>query len=349
MQTFALLNMKNRRITLKDLAKDLKLSASTISRALDDHPAISEATKIIVQKKADEMGFIPNSIASSFRTKKTKSIGIIVPKIEDHFHSLIISGIVDFAYKNGYNVSIFQSKDSLKREKEIVNILQNRMVDGVIACLSVQTKTSNHFKTFEKLGVPLVFYDRVPSDFEANKIIIKDFESAFTATEHLIKTGCKSLGHVAGNQKKEVFKARLEGFKAALIKHQLPIHEYYIMYTTNLDYDEGVICANKYLDLPELPDGIFCANDFTAVSLIQVFKKMEIKIPHEIAIIGFGNDPISKVIEPHLTTIDDCAFQIGKSSAKLIIKQIDDQNEVLNSETITIQTQLIVRESTNGS
>lgn len=346
MQTFVPIFMKNRRITLKDLAKDLNLSASTISRALDNHPAISMATKKIVQKKAEELGFIPNSIASSFRTKKTKSIGIIVPRIDIHFHSLVISGIEDFAYKNGYNVTIFQSKDSIKREKEIVKILQNRMVDGVIACLSIETKKCDHFKKFEKLGVPLVFYDRVPTDFDANKIIINDYESAFTATEHLINSGCKRLGHVAGNQKTNIFKSRLEGFKAALNKHNLPINEDFILQTAHLTYDEGVICAMNYLELPELPDGIFCANDYTAVSLIQVFRKAEIKIPQQVAIVGFSNYPISKIIEPHLTTINDCAFQMGESSAKLLIRQIEDKDESVNSETITIRTELIVRAST---
>ena len=341
--------MKNRRITLKDLAKDLNLSASTISRALDNHPAISTATKKKVQKKAEELGFIPNSIASSFRTKKTKSIGIIVPRIDIHFHSLVISGIEDFAYKNGYNVTIFQSKDSLKREKEIVKILQNRMVDGVIACLSIETKKCDHFKKFDKLGVPLVFYDRVPTDFDANKIIINDFDSAFTATEHLIASGCQRLGHVAGNQKTDIFKARLEGFKAALTKHNLPVNDDFILHTTHLGYDEGVICANNYLELPELPDGIFCANDYTAVSLIQVFRKANIKIPEQVAIVGFSNYPISKVIEPHLTTINDCAFQMGESSAKLLMRQMEDKDDLVNSETITIKTELIVRESTNRS
>ena len=341
--------MKNRRITLKDLAKDLNLSASTISRALDNHPAISTATKKKVQKKAEELGFIPNSIASSFRTKKTKSIGIIVPRIDIHFHSLVISGIEDFAYKNGYNVTIFQSKDSLKREKEIVKILQNRMVDGVISCLSIETKKCDHFKKFDKLGVPLVFYDRVPTDFDANKIIINDFDSAFTATEHLIASGCQRLGHVAGNQKTDIFKARLEGFKAALTKHNLPVNDDFILHTTHLGYDEGVICANNYLELPALPDGIFCANDYTAVSLIQVFRKANIKIPEQVAIVGFSNYPISKVIEPHLTTINDCAFQMGESSAKLLMRQMEDKDDLVNSETITIKTELIVRESTNRS
>ena len=349
MQTFVCFIMKNRRITLKDLAKDLNLSASTISRALDNHPAISDATKKKVQRKAEELGFIPNSIASSFRTKKTKSIGIIVPRIDIHFHSLVISGIEDFAYKNGYNVTIFQSKDSLKREKEIAKILQNRMVDGIIICLSIETEKCDHFKKFDKLGVPMVFYDRVPTDFDANKIVINDFESAFTATEHLIKKGCKRIGHIAGSQKTDIFKARLEGFKAALQKYKLPINQDLILYTKHLGYEEGVICAKKYLEFSELPDGVFCANDYTAVSVIQIFRKHGIRIPQDVAIVGFSNYPISKIIEPNLTTINDCAFQMGESSAKLLIRHIEDKDEFINSESITLRTNLIVRESTQLS
>ncbi|WP_299670413.1 LacI family DNA-binding transcriptional regulator [uncultured Polaribacter sp.] len=336
--------MKNR-ITLKDLAKDLNLSPSTISRALGNHPAISDATKKRVQKKADTLGFTPNSIASSFRMKKTRSLGIIVPRIDIHFHSLVISGIEDYAYKNNYNVTIFQSKNSLKREKEITKILQTRMVDGVIGCLSIETKSCDHFKKFDKLGVPLVFYDRVPTDFDANKIVINDFESAYTATKHLIKSGCKRIGHIAGNQTTTIFNARLEGYKAALKKYKLPIDEALIMHTNNLSYDEGVNCAKKYLALPELPDGIFCANDYTAVSVIQVFRKGGINIPQQVAIVGFSNYPISRIIEPNLTTINDRAFQMGEASTKLLIRKIEDDNDIIDSEIITLKTELIIRES----
>ncbi|WP_339886077.1 LacI family DNA-binding transcriptional regulator [Polaribacter vadi] len=336
--------MKNR-VTLKDLAKELKLSPSTISRAIGGHPAISDATKKRVKKKAEELGFTPNSIAASFRNKKTRSIGIIVPRIDIHFHSLVISGIEDFAYKNDYNVTIFQSKDSLKREKEITKILQTRMVDGIIGCLSIETENCDHFKKFNKLGVPLVFYDRVPTDFDANKIVINDFESAYTATKHLIKSGCKKIGHIAGSQKTSIFKARLEGYKAALKKYKIPLDESLIMYTKNLSYDEGVSSAKKYLNLPELPDGIFCANDYSAVSVIQVFRKANIKIPEQVAIVGFSNYPISRIIEPNLTTINDRAFQMGESSTKLLIRKIEDENDIIDSEIITLKTELIVRES----
>lgn len=337
--------MKNTRITLKDLAKDLNLSPSTISRALQNHPAISDSTKKRVQKMAEDLGFTPNSIASSFRKKKTQSIGVIVPRIDIHFHSLVISGIEEFAYNNGYNVTIFQSKDSLKREKEIVKTLQNKMVDGVIVCLGIETKTSEHFKKIIKLGIPLVFYDRVPTDFDANKIIINDFESAYLATEHLIKNGCKRIGHISGCQTTHIFKARLDGYKAALKHYKLPIEDSLILFTNNLSYEEGAHCAETYLKSEKLPDGIFCANDYTAVSVIQVFRKAEIKIPEDVAIVGFSNYPISKIIEPHLTTINDRAFQMGEAATKLLIRQIEEKDNFITSETITLKTELMVRES----
>ena len=337
--------MKKSRITLKDLAKELNLAPSTISRALGDHPAISEATKTRVKEKAEELAFIPNSIASSFRKKKTRSIGVVVPRIDVHFHSLVISGIEEYAYKKGYNVTIFQSKDSLTREKEITKILQNNMVEGVIACLAIETKRSDHFKNLKKIGIPLVFYDRVPSDFESNKIVINDFGAAFQATEHLINIGCKNIGHIAGPQTTGIFKARLEGYKAALKKNGLPFHSGLIKYANNLSYEEGVSCAKDFLKYKEPLDGIFCANDYTAISVIQVFQKAGYKIPDDLSIIGFSNYPISRIIEPNLTTINDRAFEMGQAAAKLIIRQIEDEEVLIDSETQSIKTELIIRES----
>ncbi|MDN3593435.1 LacI family DNA-binding transcriptional regulator [Zunongwangia endophytica] len=337
--------MKRSQITLKDLAKELDLSASTISRALGNHPAISEATTKLVQKKAEELGFTPNSIASSFRKKKTQSIGIIVPRIDIYFHSLVISGIEDYAYKKGYNVSIFQSKDSLKREQEITKILQNKMVEGLIVCLTIETDTYDHFKKFKRLGIPLVFYDRVPKDQDVNSIIINDFEASYKATEHLIEKGCKRIAHIAGNQFTPIFKARYEGYKAALQKHHIKQDPNLIGFTKNLNYEEGVLQAKHFLQQASIPDGIFCANDYTAVSALQVFKKAGIDIPEDTAIIGFSNYPISQVIEPHITTVNDRAFTMGKEAAKLCIRLIEDEQESVK-ETISIQTELIIREST---
>lgn len=338
--------MKKTRITLKDLAAELKLAPSTISRALDNHPAISKATKKRVQEKADELGFVPNSIASSFRKKRTKSIGVIVPRIDVHFHSLAISGMEEHAYSKGYNVTIFQSNNLLEREEEIAKILQNKMVEGIIACIAVETENYHHFKKFQKLGVPVVFYDRVPSNFDANKIVINDFESAFKATEHLIKMGCKRIGHIAGNQSTNIFKRRVEGYKAALDQYNLCTDDELISYTKELNYEEGIEASKYFLQLSEQPDGIFCANDYTAVSAIQVFQKNHIKVPDDIAIVGFSNYPISKVIEPHITTINDQAFLMGCTAAKLLIRIIEDEDDFsTNTQSITLKTELIVRES----
>lgn len=338
--------MRKSRITLKDIANELNLSASTISRALGNHPGISDSTTKKVQQKAEQLGFTPNSIASSFRKKKTRSIGVVAPRIDIHFHSLVISGIEDYAYKNGYNVTIFQSRDSVKREIEIAKTLQNRMVDGIVGCLAIETKKSDHFKKLNKLGVPLVFYDRVPSDFETNKIVINDYESAFRATEHLIKIGCKNIGHIAGPQTTGIFQDRLEGYKAALKKYDLNIKSDLIKYTKDLSYAEGISCANDYLKAGIPVDGIFCANDYTAISVIQVFKKAGYSIPDDLSIIGFSNYPISKIIEPNLTTINDRAFEMGQAAAKLLIRQIEDEDSLICSETLIIKTELIIREST---
>src|SRR5690606_23610944 len=338
--------MSKSRITIKDLAKELNLVPSTISRALNDHPGISEKTKEEVKKRAKELGYTRNSIASNFRSKTTLSIGIIIPRIDIHFHSLVISGIEDMAYKKGYNVTIFQSKNLLEREVDIARILKARMVDGSIVCLGLQTKDFEHFK---KLNIPTVFYDRVPEDYQVSKIIINDYESAFNATEHLISKGCKRIAHIAGNPDTPIFKARLEGYRAALSKHNLPTDSNLVEYTNELSYEEGVKCAKKLLKLKVKPDGIFCANDYTAVSTIQVFKKAQYQIPNDIAVVGFSNYPISKIVEPSLTTVNDRAFEMGQAAAKLLIRQIEEDSEIISSETIVLKTDLIVRDSTQRS
>ncbi|PKA97497.1 LacI family transcriptional regulator [Flavobacteriaceae bacterium MAR_2009_75] len=339
--------MSNSRITLKDLAKELGLSPSTISRAIAGHPAISNATKLKVQRKAEELGFAPNTIAASFRKKRTYSIGIIVPKLEVHFHSLVISGIEDLAYSRGYNVTIFQSKDSFEREKEITKILQNRLVEGIIVCISNETKNYSHFKKFIKLGVPIIFYDRVPSELKANKIIIDDFGSAFRATEHLIEQGCQRIAHIAGHQNTSIFKDRFEGYKSALKAHKIAFDPNLVFETKSLTYEEGAASAKKLIALKNKPDGLFCSNDYTAISAIQVFQKANYKVPEQIAVVGFSNYPISRVIEPNLTTINDRAFQMGEAATNLLIRQIEDKDNPIDFETITLKTNLIIRESSS--
>ncbi|AWW28875.1 LacI family transcriptional regulator [Echinicola strongylocentroti] len=339
--------MIKRRITLKDLSKELDLAVSTISRALDDHPGISPETKERVKLKADELGFTRNSIASSFRKSKTLTIGVIAPQIDIHFHSLVISGIEEYAYKAGYNVTIFQSRNSFKREKKITETLQNNMFAGVIICQGAETRGIDHFKKLKKMKMPLVFYDRVPTGFEANKVIINDFESSLRATEHLIEKGCKNIAHIGGPQTTGIFKSRYEGFRKALENHHLEVSSSLIHFTKGLTYDEGLSAAKELLSQPVKPDGIFCSNDYTAVSAIQVFQKNGFKVPDQVAVVGFSNYPISKIIEPNLSSVNDRAFEMGQAAAKLLIRQIEDEEDVIESEIVTLKTELIIRESSS--
>jgi LacI family transcriptional regulator len=338
--------MPGARVTIKDLAKRMNLSVSTISRALHNHPSIGAETTKEVWKLAKQLGYFPNSVASNLRRRKTNMIGVIVPRIDITFHSYVISGVEEVAYKLGYNVTIYQSRDSLEREIAITSILQTNMVAGIIACLALETRNCNHFSRFNSLKVPLVFYDRVSNDLEASKVIIDDFDAASRVTQHLIDTGCRKIAHIAGCQTTSIFASRLEGYKAALIRNNLSYDPALVYCTSNLTYEEGAKGARKLLKLPELPDGIFCANDYTAIGAIQAIKKANLKIPDDIAVAGFSNYPVSTIIEPALTTIDDRAFEMGKTAARMLIRQIEERDANIASETIVIKTDLIVREST---
>jgi len=323
----------------------MNLSVSTISRALHNHYSIGKKTTQAVQKLAKELGYFPNSVASNLRKNTTSHIGVIVPRIDIHFHSRAISGIEEIAYKKGYAVTIYQSKNSLEREISIVNILQKNMVDGVIICLGLETNDCSHLNRFKDSNTPIVFFDRVPDDFDASKVIINDFDTAFKATEHLIKSGRKRIAHIAGSQNTNIFKKRLEGYKAALSKYEIPIEPSLIKYTRGLSYEEGTTCATSLLSGKKIPDAIFCANDYTAISAIQVFIEAGFSVPNDIAVVGFSNYPISKIIKPTLTTIDDRAFEMGQTAAKLLIRQLNEKDQFIASETIVLKTDLIIRES----
>jgi LacI family transcriptional regulator len=337
--------MTDSRVTIKDLAEHLKLSASTISRALNHHPSISAKTTQAVWDLASQLGYFPNNVASNLRKQKSNMIGVIAPRIDIYFHSRVISGIEEVAYKKGYNLSIYQSMDSFEREVEITRIIRTNMVAGVIACLAIETINTDHFNDFNHFKIPLVLYDRVGTDLTASKVIIDDFNAAFKATDHLIKSGCRRIAHIAGCQTTGIFQLRLEGYKTALLKSGISYDSDLVCYAEELNFNEGARCAKKLIKLSDRPDGIFCANDYTAIGAIQEIKKSGLSIPNDIAVVGFSNYPVSTIIEPSLTTIDDRALDMGKAATKLLIRQIEERNAFIDSETIVIKTDLIVRDS----
>lgn len=328
------------------MAERLNVSPSTISRALQNHPSIGKKMTAEVHKMAKKLGYYPNSVASNLRRNKTNLIGVIIPRIDRHFQSLAIAGIEEVASKAGYYVIIFQSNNSYQREKENARMLLASQADGIIACLAMETNHYEHLAVFKENNIPLVFFDRVCSEIETHKVIIDDFGAAFKATEHLIAVGCKRITHIAGNQHMTIFRDRLKGYQEALIKNNMAVGEELICYTEDLSVAEGEKATAKFLRMRDRPDGIFCANDTSAIAAIQTIKKTGLRVPENIAVVGFSNTPSSLIIDPALTTIDDHAFEMGQAAARLVIRQIEDPQENIASETVVIRNDLIIRGST---
>lgn len=336
--------MADDKITIHDIAKLLDIDSSTVSRALNDSPRVTEKTKNKVLAKALELGYQRNYLASNLRRNKTNTIGVIVPRISRHFFSSAIAGIEETAYNLGYNVIICQSLEQLEREQIIVNTLLSNRVDGVLASISMETENYEHFQGLKQNRIPMVFFDRHCNIPETSSVLIDDFKAGFDATEHLIQKGCTTIAHFAGPHNLEIYKNRYEGYKAALFKYQLTFSED-LVFTSRLMEQDGIHNVEKLLSLPLKVDGIFSANDVAAISAMQQLKKEGIHVPHDIAVVGFSNETISAVIEPSLTTMNQSGFEIGKTATELLISQINHGDKELINENVIIQASLIERDS----
>jgi len=330
--------------TIHDIAKRLNFSASTISRALNNNPNISEASRKLIKKTAEEMGYRPNILAASFRTKRTNTIGVVVPLINRHFFSSVISGIEDVAYKRGFTVTISQSKDDFEKEYKITQTLFSNRVDGLILSIGMNTTDFSHLKLFTDRNIPLVFFDRVVDEIEAHKIVIDDFGGGYRATKHLIKQGAKKVAHIGGPLNLKIYKNRQDGFLKAIKESGLEIEKSLII-NNSLTRADGTLAIKKLLQNKQIPDAIFCANDTTALSVIIFLKEKGIAVPKDILVVGFSNEPFSEVVTPAISTVKQPGFLMGEKAANLIIHQINNKDIKPNFETIIMPTELIIRES----
>ncbi|WP_372747090.1 LacI family DNA-binding transcriptional regulator, partial [Lutibacter sp.] len=294
-----------------------------------------------ILKKASELGYQRNSLASKLRTNKTSTIGVIVPRISRHFFSTVISGIEETAYEAGYDVIICQSLEDIKREKKLVETLLSNRVDGILISVSMQTVDADYLKTND---IPLIFFDRPYNVSESTNVIIDDYKASFEATEHLILGGCKNIAHFSGPQELELYRRRKRGYVDALLKYHLELKSEYIIESKLMKVD-GEENAKKLLKLPKV-DGVFSANDTAAISAILFLKKQGVKIPEDIAFVGFSNEPISSVIEPSLTTINQRDFEMGKVAASLLFEQIENHGSRQKVQTEMLNPELIIRKST---
>ncbi len=336
---------KKKEVTIYDLARQLNYSPSTISRALNNHKSIGQKTIKEIQKVAGEMGYRPNSIAASLRSNKSKTIGIIVARINSPFMSTLISGVEFSAKKAGYNVIISQSNESYENEVRNAKALYDSRVGGLIVSLAMETKNIDHFKQFTENNIPVVFVDRVPQNFSSYRVIIDNYTAGFRATQHLIDQGCTRIAHFAGSKYINVYNLRMKGYQDALEQNGLQVDKNLIKNLKTLSLEEGKATTEELLNSSLPPDGIFSSNDIAAIGAVLTARERGVKIPDELAIIGFNDDPVASIIQPSLSSVSHPARRMGELSTQRILEHSTQNLQSGVSEISMLDTEIIVRES----
>lgn len=331
-------------MTIYDIAKRLNCSPATVSRALNDHPAIKLNTKDIVTSMAREMGYRSNTFASNLRRQRTNTIGVIVPRLNSNFVSCVLAGMEKVANESGYNLIISQSLESVTKEKANAQTMFNSRVDGLLVSVAYDTESMEHFNDFINKGIPVLFFDRVIANDQSTSIVIDNAKAGYEATAHLLKLGRKRIMHVTGNLKRNVYTDRLRGYKRALAEYSIPFDERLVS-VTDLSQEVGIEVAKRITSMQERPDGLFVTNDLCAVSCMTTLKQAGFQIPDDIAIIGFNNDPVSQVVEPALTTIHYPGREMGEIAAKSLINHLNGLMDIQATNTIILRSELLIRGS----
>lgn len=335
--------MKNK--TIIDIAKELNIAPSTVSRALNNHPQTNKETKRLVNKVAKRIGYVPNPIARGLRQDWISTIGVIVPVINEDFFSSAIGGIEEVAYRAGFTIIVCQSNDDYEREVLNTQALMNHRVAGILVSISQNTTDSGHFKELMKRNIPLVFFDRACRDLNAYKIVIDDRKSAYTAVEHLINCGYKRIAHFAGPQDLDICKERLQGYKEALKNYNIPFDKKLVCYG-GLHKPDGYSSMNKLIKEKIKVDAVFATNDAIALGAFQQVKEAGLKIPKDVAIIGFSDFEVMSLVSPPLTTVRQPSMEMGKRAAGILIDLINDKSKLKTPKTEILDTELIIRKST---
>lgn len=336
--------MKSTLISINDIARALGISPSTVSRALKDHPDISTETKRIVKEYAEQVNYRPNALALSLKRQRSNTLGLIIPEITHHFFSSVISGIEELAYAKGYRLIICQSNEDYRREVINTQVLLDNRVDGILISISKNTHDHGHFKDLIDSGIPLVFLDRVSESVETDRVVTADFEGALIATSHLIERGCRKIMHLASPAHLHVGRLRKEGYQKALLNFGIEARNELIVYCDNRQ--EVYQIKDKILALAPEIDGIFAVNDFTAIAAMQILQENGYKIPDDIAVTGFGNDPIAGIACPPLTTVEQRGFEMGRQAVEILIRRIEDPSTFIDFQTRVIPVSLEKRAST---
>ncbi len=335
--------MKSGQVTIKDIARILGISASTVSRALKNHPDISEDTKVAVNELALRMKYQPNAVALSLKRSRSYTIGVIIPEIVHYFFSSVISGIEDVAYDAGFTVMMSQSNEKYDREVANARMLLSHRVDGVLVSVSKETTDYSHLTMLQEGNIPLVFFDRIVPGIIADQVIIDDEEAAYKATRHLIQKGRRRIAHFAGPENLLIGRDRKNGYLRALREANLTIDPNLIIDADS--FEKAHIAVNRLIDSGNIPDGIFTTNDLTAIGAIQCLKKKGISIPDQIAVVGFSDGHFSGITDPALTSVDQHGYEMGTIATRILIDRLLKPQESFIPQTKILIANLIVRGS----
>jgi LacI family transcriptional regulator len=335
---------REKEITIYDLARKLNISIATVSRALKDDPVVSKKTKKKIFDLAEEMGYRSNHFARNLRNQRTDTIGVIVPRLNSYFMSTIIAGMESVANSNGYNLIISQSSESVNKEVANAKTLFNNRVDGLLVSLAYDTEDMSHFDPFFKKNIPVIFFDRVEEHDSSTNILIDNRRAAYEATSHLIQQGCKRIVHITATPKRNVYIDRLAGYKQALADYDIPFKEDYLI-INNLSQEAGTEAGTIIAQMNPRPDGVFVANDNCAVGCMLALKEAGVRIPQDVAVVGFNNDPVSKVVEPNLSTINYPGYEMGEVAARNLINHLNGTAAMHSTNTIILRSDLIIRAS----
>jgi len=335
---------KEKEVTIYDIASALNISIATVSRALKNDPVVSKPTKKKIFDLAAKMGYRTNHFARNLRNQTTNTIGVIMHELNSNFMTSVLAGIEKVTTSAGYDLIIAHSSESFTKEIANARNLFDKRVDGLIASLSFDTKNLDHYKPFKEKNVPVIFFDRVEQEGSNTVVIIDNYKCGYQATEHLINEGCKKIVHITSSLKRNVYSQRFKGYKDSLADSGISFDEDLVI-IKDLSESAAIESAMQILKMDPLPDGVFITNDFVAAVVMRTLKEKGIKIPEQIAIVGFNNDAICTLVEPALSTINYPGIDVGEVAARNLINHLKGIGNIQNTNTIIIRSNLIIRKS----
>lgn len=331
--------------TIQDIAKELNLTSATISRALHNNPRISEQTKKLVLDTARRMDYRRNKIASSLRSGKSHTIGVIIPSAQMNFFGSVVHGIQTMANTCGYSILLYQSEESTELEIKAIEAFLGARVDGILVSIAKGTTDFSHFEELKKRNMPLVFFDRTNEQLNIPAVVVDDYKGAYFATEHLLLQGYKNIAHVSGQQHLKVFHNRLLGYQDALKANNIPLNPDYI-YQGNISIECGKKAVDYFMQLPQPPDAVFAVEDFTALGVLQRLKEVKINVPESFGVVGFANESFGEYITPPLSTVDQQTVEMGSEAFKMLVELIDNNDVALDKgQGVVLEPVLLCRES----